>query len=73
MKAIRNALPDSRHRIASVGLLKAANVVDVPQWRFIQHLGAIRNLCDHNKAMEPTAEQVTDLITGVDKTLKTLF
>ena len=54
-------------------LLKAANVVDVPQGRFIQHLGAIRNLCDHNKTKEPTAEQVTDLITGVDKTQKTLF
>ena len=48
-------------------------IVDVPQGRFIQHLGAIRNLCDHNKTKEPTAEQVTDLITGVDKTLKTLF
>ena len=54
-------------------LLKAANVVDVAQWRFIQHLGDIRNLCDHNKTKEPTAEQVADLITGVDKTLKTLF
>ena len=42
-------------------LLKAANVVDVPQWRFIQHLGAIRNLCDHNKTKEPTAEQVRSL------------
>ena len=54
-------------------LLKKANVVDVEQWRFIQHLGDIRNLCDHNKTKEPTAEQVADLITGVDKTLKTLF
>ena len=52
--------------------LKEANVVDVPLWRFIQHLGAIRNLCDHNKAMEPTAEDVADLIAGVDKTKKTL-
>ena len=54
-------------------LLKAANVVDVQQWRFIQHLGDIRNLCDHNKIKEPTAEQVADLIDGVAKTLKTLF
>ena len=54
-------------------MLKAANVVDVPQWRFIQHLGDIRNLCDHNKTMEPTTEQVADLIAGVAKTLKTLF
>jgi hypothetical protein len=54
-------------------LLKAANVLDVPQWRFIQHLGDIRNLCDHSKATEPTASQVDDLITGVAKITKTLF
>ena len=54
-------------------LLKTANVVDVPQWRFIQRLGDSRNLCDHNKTTDPTAEQVADLIAEVDKTLKTLF
>ena len=54
-------------------LLKAENVVDVPQWRFIQHLGDIRNLCAHNKQTEPKAEQVSDLIAGVDRTVKTLF
>ncbi len=54
-------------------LLKAANVVDVPQWRLIQRLGDIRNLCDHNKKIDPTAEQVTDLIAGVAKTIKNLF
>ena len=54
-------------------LLKAADVVAVPQWRFIQHLGDIRNLCDHDKTKEPTAEEVDDLINGVSKTIKTLF
>ncbi len=54
-------------------LLKDAGVTDVPRWRFIQHLGDIRNLCDHNKAKEPTAAEVADLIAGVTKTLKTLF
>ena len=54
-------------------LLKAKNVVDVPQWRFIQHLGDLRNLCGHNRQTEPNAEQVSDLITGVDRTVKTLF
>ena len=53
--------------------LKDANVVDVPQWRFIQHLADIRNLCDHNKQQEPTVEQVNDLIAGVMKVTKTLF
>jgi hypothetical protein len=53
--------------------LKSAAVIDVPQWRFIQHLADIRNLCDHNKVAEPTMEQVSDLIEGVGKTTKTLF
>jgi hypothetical protein len=53
--------------------LKDAGVVEVPQWRFIQHLADIRNLCDHNKKTEPTTPQVDDLIAGVMKTTKTLF
>jgi hypothetical protein len=53
--------------------LKTANVIDVPQWRFVQHLGDIRNLCDHSKAKEPTIEQVNDLIEGVMKITKTVF
>jgi len=53
--------------------LKEANVVDVPQWRFIQHLADIRNLCDHNKTKEPSGEQVDDLLAGVRKVSKTLF
>jgi hypothetical protein len=53
--------------------LKEAGVIDVPQWRFVQHLADIRNLCDHNKKMDPTAEQVNDLMAGVMKITKTLF
>lgn len=53
--------------------LKEANVVDVPQWRFIQHLADIRNLCDHSKKVEPAQEQVNDLIAGVQKITKLLF
>lgn len=54
-------------------LLKGAGVIDVPQWRFIQHLGDIRNLCDHSKVVEPTPEQVGDLVAGVKKITKTIF
>jgi hypothetical protein len=50
--------------------LKAANVYDVAQWRYIQHLGDIRNLCDHKKPAEPTDAQVEDLISGVEKVTK---
>ncbi len=53
-------------------LLKQAGVVDVEQWRFIQHLGDVRNLCDHKRTKEPAPDQVDDLISGVNKTLKTL-
>ena len=53
--------------------LKDADVIDVPQWRFVQHLADIRNLCDHNKKTDPTVEQVNDLIAGVQKITKTMF
>jgi hypothetical protein len=52
--------------------LRDANAIDVPQWRFNQHLADIRNLCDHDKAREPTKEQVQDLIDGAAKVLKTI-
>lgn len=53
--------------------LKNASVIDVAQWRFNQHLGDIRNTCDHSKTSEPTQEQVKDLIDGVAKVSKTIF
>lgn len=53
--------------------LKQSNVIDIPDWRFIQHLADLRNLCDHNKATEPTIDQAKDLIAGVRKVSKTLF
>jgi hypothetical protein len=52
--------------------LKAAGAIDVPQWRHISMLGDIRNICDHSKQKEPTEAQVTDLIDGTDKILKTI-
>jgi hypothetical protein len=54
-------------------LLKNADVIDTPRWRANQHLADIRNLCDHNKAKEPTEEQAQDLVDGVAKVLNTLF
>ena len=53
--------------------LKNADVIDTPQWRSNQHLGDIRNLCDHKKDAEPTREQANDLVDGVMKLTKTLF
>ena len=53
--------------------LKAASVADVAQWRFIQHLGDLRNKCDHKKTSDPTQEEVAELIDGVRKITKTLL
>jgi hypothetical protein len=53
-------------------LLKKGEVLDVPQWRPIQRLGDLRNLCTHKKTTEPTAAEVRELIDGVDKATKTL-
>lgn len=53
--------------------LKDGAVLDVPTWRQIQRLADIRNLCDHNKEREPTADEVMELVAGVDKVCKTIF
>lgn len=54
-------------------LLKENEIIDTPKWRFIQHLGDIRNLCDHSKDREPTKEEVLELVEGVEKVIKTVF
>ncbi|MDR2967489.1 MAG: hypothetical protein LBU74_06035 [Methanobacteriaceae archaeon] len=53
--------------------LKNNNVIDVPLWRQIQRFGDIRNLCDHNKNRDPSKEEISELIDGVEKLTKTLF
>ena len=47
--------------------LKDAGIYDVAQWRQIQRLGDIRNLCGHAATRDPTADEVQDLIDGVAK------
>lgn len=54
-------------------LLKDKEIINIPTWRFIQHLGDLRNLCNHNKEKEPTKDEVIDLINGVEKIIKTIF
>ena len=53
--------------------LRKRDVLDIPTWRFVQHLGDIRNLCDHKKATEPTKEQIHELVDGTRKITKTVF
>jgi hypothetical protein len=54
-------------------LLKSGAVITIPQWRHITLMGDIRNLCDHSKDKDPSKEQITDLLDGVDKILKMIF
>ena len=53
--------------------LKDNGTLDIPTWRQIQRLGDIRNLCSHSKEREPTKDEVSELIAGVEKFTKTLF
>lgn len=46
--------------------LKASGVYDQVQWRNIQVLGDIRNICAHDSYREPTRDEVEQLIRGVD-------
>ena len=48
-------------------------VYDIVEWRRIQRLGDIRNLCDHSKDREPTLDEIEDLISGTEKVIKTIF
>jgi hypothetical protein len=67
-------VPKKKPTIADLNdALKEGGVIDLPQWRFLQHLADIRNLCDHDRKVEPTMEQVDDLLAGVTKVSKTLF
>jgi len=53
--------------------LKAASVIDTPVWRKISFLADIRNLCSHKKDVEPTKEQVEELIQGAEWLTKNVF
>lgn len=53
--------------------LKDAGVIEVKDWRFIQRLADLRNLCDHNKKKEPTKQDVEELIDGTEKVSKTIY
>jgi len=53
--------------------LRDKSITTVPQWRFVQHLADIRNICDHAKGREPTKEEIESLVSGSEKVLKTVF
>ncbi|MGP1397242.1 MAG: hypothetical protein ACTS3R_17190 [Inquilinaceae bacterium] len=55
------------------GVLKSADVIDTATWRYIQHLGDLRNKCDHKKDTDPTKDEIGELVNGVRKITKTVF
>jgi hypothetical protein len=52
--------------------LKDANVYGTVEWRRLQHLTDVRNLCGHDAERDPTADEVDELIRGVDRVVKTV-
>lgn len=54
-------------------LLKKEGVVTQPQWRNLQRLADIRNICGHAKGREPTGDEIDDLVSETDKVLKTVY
>jgi|SRR3989344_1061812 len=53
--------------------LKGADIIEIKDWRFIQRLADLRNLCDHDKKTKPKKEDVEELVVGVEKISKTIF
>lgn len=54
-------------------ILKKEDAIEAQEYLFIQRLGDLRNLCDHNKEREPTKDEVNELIEKVEKLIKTIF
>ncbi len=53
--------------------LKKNSVIDQAQSRHIEMLGDLRNKCDHAHREDPTTEEIKDLISGVDKVIKSIY
>ena len=69
-----NVTVRKKHTIANLNdALKVAKVIDIPQWRSIQHLADLRNICAHDKGRDPTLDETLVLISEVDKVAKTVF
>lgn len=49
------------------------NAYDTIEWRKIQRLGDLRNLCDHSKEREPVEDELDELINGTTRVIKTIF
>lgn len=50
--------------------LKSEGHFEIAEWRRVQSLADIRNLCDHQKGREPSTDDVSDMIKGVARVIK---
>jgi hypothetical protein len=56
-----------------ITLFKSNEVIGFPEARLLQSLAETRNECLKNKKIEPTPTEIGDMISGVDKVIKTVF
>jgi hypothetical protein len=54
-------------------LLQANDVIDVSQMRRIELMADIRNKCDHSKNEEPTDDDISEIISGTNKIIKSVY
>ncbi len=54
-------------------LLQANDVIDISQMRRIELMADIRNKCDHSKKEEPTDDDISEIISGTNKIIKSVF
>ena len=54
-------------------LLQTNDVIDVSQMRRIELMADIRNKCDHSKKEEPTDDDISEIISGTNKIIKSVY
>jgi len=54
-------------------ILKTNDVIQITDWRKLQHLADIRNTCDHKKWVEPAKEDIEELVNWVKRAIKNIF
>ena len=54
-------------------LLRDNDIYEITTWRKIQYLSDLRNKCDHDKGVEPTKEEIQELISGCDSIIKNIY
>lgn len=73
--AIGRSIPLKKNPTLAVlnDALKDAQVYGVPQWRKIQYIIDMRNICAHGKDREPGRGEIEEMIDAVAKVLSTIF